>query len=74
IKTVDPSNAFATTNLVEEDTTDVPDLWGRLSVELTIDAGLVDQLLQVGFAATAANFEASGVFYDNVLVTKSLGE
>jgi hypothetical protein len=36
---------------------------------LLIDAGLVDQLLQVGFAATASNYEPSGVFYDNVLVT-----
>jgi hypothetical protein len=35
---------------------------------LEIDAGLVDQLLQVGFSATASNFEPSGVFYDNIVV------
>jgi hypothetical protein len=31
----------------------------------------VGQILQVGFAGTAQNFEPSGVFYDNVLVTST---
>ena len=68
IKTIDPNAGFALTNLVEEDTTNLPDTWNRYSIQLEIDAGLVDQLLQVGFNATASNFEPSGVFYDNILV------
>jgi hypothetical protein len=68
IKTIDPSSNFNQTNFVEEDTTAIPDTWNRYTIELEIDAGLVDQLLQVGFSATATNFEDSGVFYDNLLV------
>jgi len=72
IKTLDPSAGFAQTNFVPEPTTDLPDSWGRLSIELKITAGLVGQILQTGFAGTAQNFEPSGVFYDNVLVTSSV--
>jgi hypothetical protein len=69
IKTLNPAAGFVTTNFITEDTTALPDTWNRYSISLLIDAGLVDQLLQVGFAATASNYEPSGVFYDNVLVT-----
>jgi len=68
IKTIDPGNNFALTNLVDEDTTNLPETWGRFSLELEIDAGLEGQLLQVGFNATASNYEPSGVFYDNLVV------
>ncbi|MFW2388843.1 MAG: hypothetical protein ACN4G0_10930 [Polyangiales bacterium] len=68
IKTLDPDADFNLTNLVEEDTTDLPDTWARYSIELPIDAGLEGQLLQVGFAATASNYASSGVFYDNIIV------
>jgi hypothetical protein len=68
IKTLDPANNFNLTNLVDEDTTDLPETWERYSIELLIDAGLEGQLLQVGFNATASNFEPSGVFYDNIVV------
>jgi hypothetical protein len=68
IKTLDPANNFDLTNLVEQDTTDLPDTWEPYSLELLIDAGLEDQLLQVGFNATASDFEPSGVFYDNIVV------
>ena len=68
IKTIDPAANFDQTNFVEEDTTNIPESWNRYSIELEIDAGLVDQLLQVGFSATASNDAPSGVFYDNVLV------
>lgn len=68
IKTIDPSSNFDQTNFVEEDTTNLPDTWSRYSIELLIDDGLVDQLLQIGFSGTASNFEPSGVFYDNILV------
>ncbi len=68
IKTLDPASNFNLTNLVDEDTTNLPATWGRYSIELEIDAGLEGQLLQVGFNATASNFEPSGVFYDNIVV------
>ena len=68
LKTLDPSAGFAQTNFVTVDTTNLPDTWGRLSVDLVIDAGLVGQLLQYGFVNTASDFDSSNVFYDNVLV------
>jgi hypothetical protein len=37
-----------------------------LSIQITIDAGLVGQLLQYGFQNTSSNNEGSGIFYDNV--------
>ena len=68
IQTIDPNAGFVTTNLVEDDTTDLPIFWDRHSIQLAIDAGLEGQLLRFGYSATASNFEASGVFYDNILV------
>ncbi|MGD8316510.1 MAG: hypothetical protein PVH76_02135 [Myxococcales bacterium] len=68
IKTIDPSANFSLTNAVVEDTTNLPNTWNRYSIQLEIDEGLVDQLLQVGFNATASYFEPSGVFYDNIVV------
>jgi len=68
IKTLDPSAGFATTNLVEENTTALPDTWTRYSISLRIDAGLVGQLLQVGFSTRATLYQPSGNFYDNVEV------
>jgi hypothetical protein len=42
--------------------------WTGFTIELTIDEGLVGQILQVGFVNTASDFEGSSVFYDNVVV------
>jgi hypothetical protein len=43
--------------------------WGRFTISLDLtDALLEGQILQVGFANTASDFEGSGIFYDNVLV------
>ena len=72
IKTIDPANNFNQTNLVDQVTTRIPDTWNRYTIELEIVPELVDQLLQVGFAATASNFAPSGVFYDNVVVEPNL--
>ncbi len=70
IQTVDPNAGFAQTNFVSVDMTNLPTgIWDRYSVSLAIDAGLVDQHLDFGFSSTASNFEPSGVFYDNILVT-----
>ncbi len=69
IKTLDPGAGFATTNDISVDTTAIPDTWNRYSIQIVIDNALIGQILQFGFAATATNFEPSGVFYDNLLVT-----
>jgi len=66
IRTVDPGAGFAVTNDITLDTTNLPVEWMRDSIEIEIDAGLVGQLLQFGFSATASNFEPSGNFYDNI--------
>ena len=71
IKTLDLGAGFATTNDITLDTTAIPDTWNRYSLQIVIDNALIGQILQFGFAATATNFEPSGMFYDNLLVTKS---
>jgi hypothetical protein len=69
IKTLDPNAGYSQTNFVTDDTTNLPETWDRYSISLgPIDAGLVGQILQVGFASTANSFEPSGVFYDNIVV------
>ena len=66
IKTLNPSAGYATTNFVTVDMTSIPQTWGTYSVLLPIDAGLVGQLLQIGFTNTATYYTGSGVFYDNI--------
>lgn len=71
LKTLNPMAGFATTNLVQQNTTDLPTTWTRYSLTLRIDAGLVNQLVQFGFATTATRFQPSGNFYDNIRVSAS---
>jgi hypothetical protein len=66
IKTLDPGSGFQTTNFITADMTAIGELWSEYSLSITIDAGLVGQLLQIGFASTASNYEGSGIFYDNI--------
>jgi len=66
IKTLNPAAGFETTNFITEDTTNADTNWNTLSIQITIDAGLVGQLLQYGFQNTSSNNEGSGMFYDNV--------
>lgn len=69
IKTLNPAAGFATTNLRRLETTATPDTWGRYTLTLAIDAGLVNQLLQIGFYTNATLFQPSAVFYDNILIS-----
>jgi len=72
IKTIDPNNNFARTNLVEEDTTNLLVDWERKTVSLNLtDPALEGQTLQFGFQTVANAFEPSANFYDNVVATKS---
>jgi hypothetical protein len=66
IKTLDPANGYATTNFITVDMTDIPTTWNGYALDIAIDESLVGQLLQIGFACTATDYEGSGVFYDNV--------
>lgn len=66
IKTLDPSAGYATTNFLSLDTTAIPDTWTNHWIAITINAGLVGQLLQIGFANTATHYDASAIFYDNL--------
>jgi hypothetical protein len=69
VKTLDPAAGFATTNNITLPMTAIPDTWNRYEITILVDGALIGQVLQFGFAATATNFEPSGVFYDNLLVT-----
>ena len=66
IKTLDPNNGYATTNFITVPMTDIPDSWGRFSIDIEIDASLAGQLLQFGFVNWASRYEGSGIFYDNL--------
>lgn len=66
IKTVNPAAGYATTNFLTADMTAIPATWGTYQISITIDAGLVGQLLQTGFNSTASYYVSSGVFYDNL--------
>ena len=66
IKTLDPAAGYSITNHVTIDMTTVPATWSTYSLQLALDGGLVGQILQFGFTTLASNYEASGVYYDNV--------
>lgn len=66
IKTLNPAAGYATTNFITQNMTFVPVDWGTYSISITIDAGLVGQILQYGFASTTTYYQGSGIFYDNV--------
>jgi len=70
IKTLAPPT-FALTNFITADMTAIPTTWGRYSVSLLIDAGLVGQVFQFGFSNLATNYESSGMYYDNLELTQT---
>lgn len=71
IKTLNPAAGFATTNFIKQETTAIPQTWGRYTLTLPIGSGLVNQLLQVGFTSTATQFQPSAVLYDNLVISKA---
>lgn len=66
IKTLDPNQGFAQTNIFTVDTGALPDGNFTNSIDITIDPALDGQLLQFGFSNLATDFDPSGVNYDNV--------
>ncbi len=67
IKTLDPNNGYATTNFITVDMTSIPTTWGGYSLAIGIDASLTNQILQIGFANNATNYQSSAIFYDNLV-------
>ena len=49
------------------DMTSIPDTWDRYALSITIAPEFVGSILQFGFINFASNYEASGIFYDNVV-------
>ena len=67
IKTLDPGAGFAETNIITLDTDSLPAGNSSLSITLpNLVPALDGQILQFGFETTAANFDPSGVNYDNI--------
>jgi hypothetical protein len=66
IKVLDPSAGYSTVAMVSFDTSSLPVIWGRYSIQLTLDESMEDMILQFGFSAISSLNVASGVFYDNV--------
>ncbi len=74
IKTLDPNAGYNTTNLVSVNLTGIGTDWEGYSLELTIDAGLVGQLFQVGFTNSATNYDGSSIIYDNVALSTDVAD
>ena len=71
IKTINPAAGYATTNFISVDMTAIPASWNTYTLSITLDPSLAGQLLQIGFASTASHYVGSGVFYDNVVFSKT---
>jgi len=70
IKTLDPANGYQLTNFLSVDMTAISTDWGGSYIVIEIDASLDGQILQIGFANTASNYEPSGIYYDNIVWTE----
>lgn len=70
IKTLNPAAGYAMTNFLTVDMTSIPASWSTYTLSIVIDASLVGQILQFGFANNATNYQPSGTFYDNVNFTQ----
>lgn len=61
--------SYATLAFPTVNTTNLPTTWGGYSVTVDITPAMVGELIQFGFSSTATNYEPSGVFYDNIVVS-----
>lgn len=67
IKTLNPAAGWAMTNFLYVDMTSIPVTWSNYSISIPITAGLVGQILQIGFLNQATGYLASGIIYDNII-------
>jgi hypothetical protein len=65
IKTLDPIT-FGLSSFLTLDMTSIPTTWSSYAIKISIDEGLVDHILQIGFLNTATLYTPSGIVYDNV--------
>ena len=72
IKTLNPAAGWAMTNYLFLDMTNIPDTWSNYSISIPVTAGLVGQILQIGFLNQATFYQSSGIFYDNVIFGQSV--
>ncbi len=66
IKTLDPNAGWAMTNFITADMTFIPTTWGDYMVSIDV-TGLDGQILQFGFASTAANYEPADLLRQRCL-------
>ncbi|MEM1072189.1 MAG: dockerin type I domain-containing protein [Planctomycetota bacterium] len=73
IATIDPANGFAQTNRIVFDSSAVVGVnWDRYEISLDLTDPLLEgQLFQIGFESSATNFDASGMFYDNIVLSQT---
>jgi hypothetical protein len=73
IKTLNPAAGYALTNFITANMTIAPAVWNTYKLSITIDASLVGQLIQFGFANTSTRFDPTGVYYDNIVWSNTQG-
>lgn len=71
IKTIDAHDAYATTNYIAEDMSNISQSeWTSYTLTLDLsDPLLVEQALQVGFENRTNNYNNTGVYYDNISIS-----
>jgi beta-glucanase (GH16 family) len=72
IRVIDPNNGFSTTVDVRLDMSNVSNTeWSNFTLEANLDESLAGQILQFGFSNTATNFDSTGIYYDNVNMSRA---
>jgi hypothetical protein len=72
IRVIDPNNGFSTTVDVRLDMSNVSNTeWSTFTVEATLDASVAGQILQFGFSNSATAFNPTGIYYDNVNMSRA---
>lgn len=67
IKVLDPTAGYALVAFPTVSTTTAStSAWTTASITITIDNAWTGNIFQIGFMNTATNYEASGVYYDNI--------
>ena len=73
IKTLNPAAGYATTNFIRLDATNLSANWNTYRLSITIDPSLAGQILQIGFGNLATAYQSSGMFYDNLVWSRTDG-
>jgi len=71
INILEQTASYATLANIEVETTNVGTGWTVASVSLLIDAAWVGELMQIGFRNNTTEWDASGMYYDNLSVANA---